>query len=103
MKLDDYIDEVYLIRNVYLKPQIREYVGGKERYRFLPVSSVNRFVKKLITDIVGGLYVNVVNLAKDIQEDTDDEKVREAFGRLIDKLGDPHISGIRMKKYQQDL
>lgn len=104
MKFDEYIDEVYLLRNQIIGPYIREYMSGKEKLRFIPVSNINRFVKRIIAVVVGGLFANVTGLINDLlKEYHDNEDTVEALEKLKKDFGDPHISGFRLKKHQQDL
>lgn len=104
MKFDHYIDELYLIRNTIFKKNIREFSDGYDKFRYVPVAHVNRFVKVVITSIIGGLYINVANsIKKKIEQNKSDEKAVLALKELLEEFGEPNTSGLRFDKEQRQL
>lgn len=104
MKFDHYVDELFIIRNSILKENVREFTNGYEKFRYISVAKVNRFVKTILTAIIGGIYNNVAGTIKSkINKHKDNEELVSVLESLLEEFGEPDTSGFRLNKNQQQL
>lgn len=107
MTFNDYIDELFYLRNHMIAPHVKKYgdMNGRQILEVIPKSLFNMFVKRVISVVIGGLYTFVVQVIESkLDKNKGKTEVVKVLEEILTEIGnEPQTAGIRFKQFQKDL